>query len=275
MVEPGHLEPRLPADLAEPCASAAVAALVEVEQVAHAREVAREPGVGAGDRGVQVRIARDVEIRPAVAAHVSDRRACIPAGCGDPCRARPLRERALAAVPEQLDAGRRRDDQVGAAVVVQVRRDAPFAAHREACVRPRGHVHEPALDVPEKGAAREPSALLPERCVALRVGVDDEEVEPAVVVVVQPAEPAAHHRRRVEGHAEAKGALAEREADLGGDVLQLCAGEFGRSRPGCGRPGGRERQARHDRGQARAVTAQSSGSRCRAGSRSAGRSRPA
>ena len=42
VVEPRHLEPRLPADLAEPRAAASIVALVEVETVAHAHVVAGE-----------------------------------------------------------------------------------------------------------------------------------------------------------------------------------------------------------------------------------------
>ena len=70
--------------------------------------------------------------------------------------------------------------------------------------------------------------------VDVRVRVDDEEVEPAVRVVVQPAEPAAHHRRRVQGHPVPERTLAEVEPDLVGDVHERRAAERA-ARCRCGR----------------------------------------
>ena len=69
--------------------------------------------------------------------------------------------------------------------------------------------------------------------VDVRVRVDDEEVEPAVRVVVQPAEPAAHHRRRVQGLPVTERTLAEVEPDLGCDVHERRTSErAARSRGG-------------------------------------------
>src|SRR5207237_5904261 len=67
-------------------------------------------------------------------------------------------------------------------------------------------------------AARKAAVLLPLRDIAVGIRVDDEEVEPAVVVVVEPAEPAAHHRAYVVRHPVAERALPEVEADPVRDV---------------------------------------------------------
>ena len=53
--------------------------------------------------------------------------------------------------------------------------------------------------------------------VRARVGVDREEVEPAVAVVVDPADASAHHRLVVVRHPEAERALPEVEADGRGE----------------------------------------------------------
>ena len=63
--------------------------------------------------------------------------------------------------------------------------------------------------------------------VRARVRVDDEQVLPAVVVVVEPAEAAAHHRLGVVRHAVAERALLEVEAERRREVGQPQAGEGG------------------------------------------------
>ncbi len=95
--------------------------------------------------------------------------------------------------------------------------------------------------VAEEGASRQAAALLPVGDVRVGVRVDSEQVEPAVVVVVEPAEAAAHHRLGVRGHAEAEGALAEVQAPLLRDVLQPYPSEAGRHGARGGRADGRRR----------------------------------
>ena len=156
VVEAGRLEPRLPADLAE-----SPVAEVQVEQVAHAGEVAGEAGVRVRDRRVQIGVAGDIDVGAAVAVHVRDRRARVPAGRGHPGCAGSLGEPPAALVPEQLQSRRRGDDQVRAAVAVEIRRRAAVAAHGQARVRPRGHVHEVSAHVAEQRAPRQSAALRP------------------------------------------------------------------------------------------------------------------
>ena len=192
------------------------------------RRVARG---GAGDRPVHLGVAGDEQVGPPVAVHVADGRAGVPAEGDDPRRAGALRERAVPVVPEQLVVRGGRDVEVGEAVAVQVGGDAALSSHREACPRRAGDVHEPPVVVAEQCAARQAAVLVPCADVGLGVVVHDEQVEPAVVVVVEPAEPAAHHRRRVGRDAEAEGALPEIEADLLRDVRQANAGEACRRRP--------------------------------------------
>ena len=107
------------------------------------------------------------------------------------------------------------------AVAVQVGGDAALAARSPAPGRTA--VDEaPVVVAEERRSAAGRRAVRAD--VALAVGVDDEEVEPAVVVVVEPADAAAHVRRRVGGDARsgtrpggsrARPAARRRSADAG------------------------------------------------------------
>ncbi len=206
VVEPGGFEARLTTDLAE-----AAAAQVEVEQVAHARVIAREARARPCDRSVQVGVATDEEIRTPVPVDVADRSRASPAASVDAGRGRPLAEPAVALVPEQRGPAGRGDVEIGVAVAVEIRSDTAHPPQGEVRARPPADVDELPLHVPEEGAPGQAAAPLPPWCVALGVGVDDEEVEPAVAVVVEPAEAAAHHRHGIGGDPEAKCAVTKVE----------------------------------------------------------------
>ena len=152
VAEVRRLEPGLVADLLEaPCA------LVQIEQVADAGHVRREAGEGVLHRVVQVGVAGDEDVRPPVAVHVRD------GGAGVPAVLRELRlgEGAVARVPEQVDAARRRHDQVGVAVTVEIRRNAAVALDRQVGMRGGADVLEVAVDVLEQRGAGETAVLLP------------------------------------------------------------------------------------------------------------------
>ena len=103
-------------------------------------------------------------------------------------------------------------------VEVEVGGDAAVPAKRKVGPRAAAHVLEPSAHVPEEGAPGEAAASLRRGDVDVRVRVDDEQVEPAVAVVVEPAEAAAHHRGRIQRHAEAESAVSEGQPDLRRDV---------------------------------------------------------
>ena len=130
-------------------------------------------------------------------------------------------------LPEQLDPVRGRHDQVRPAIAVQIRRGAPVALPLEPGMGARGHVAETAMEVLEQLGARQPFVRLPPQSVTARIRVDGEQVLPTVAVVVEPADSAAHHRRVVVRDPVAERALAEVEADRGGDVGQVDAVERG------------------------------------------------
>ncbi len=162
----------------------------------------------------------------------------MPAVVVDPRLACALDERASAAVPQQGVVGGGGDVEIRVPVQVEVRRHAPVPAQRHVGPRAAADVDEPALDVVEQGAAGQPTLLLPAGDVELRVRVDDEEVHPAVVVVVEPAQPAAHHRDGIGlGHRVAERSVAEVEPDLVGDGLQSGTDEAGCAHEGRCRPG--------------------------------------
>ncbi len=86
-------------------------------------------------------------------------------------------------------------------------------------------VHERAPDVVEERAAGQSTVLLPATSIRIGERVDDEQVEPAVPVVVEPADTPSHHGGQVVGDSEAEGSLAEVEPDLRRDVLEPNIGE--------------------------------------------------
>ena len=133
MVEPRGLEACLNADLAEARAAVLVRAHVQVEEVANTGVVVGKAGSGAGDREVDVGIARDEEIGTAVAVEVCDCRAGMPPVAPDPGSPRALGKCAVAVVPQQLVLPVDSDEEVGVAVPVQVRGDAALATDREPC----------------------------------------------------------------------------------------------------------------------------------------------
>ena len=230
-------------DLTEARAAVPVHALVEVEAVSHAGVVAGEPACRSGDRRVGVGVAGDEQVRPSVAVHVADRGARMPARRVDPRRPRAFRESAVAVSPEErvvavggdVVAGSRHVE-VGVAVQVEVGRDAAVAAKLQVCARAAAHVDELPADVVEQGTAGQATVLRPAHVVLVRVGVDDEQVEPAVGVVVDPAQAGAHHRLGLVVDAEAERALREVEPHLSGDVVQFDPAQGlgpGRRRDGC------------------------------------------
>ena len=78
--------------------------------------------------------------------------------------------------------------------------------------------------------------------VVVRIRVDGEEVEPAVVVDVDPADAAAHHRGHVHRRPRAEGVLLEVDPDRRGDVLEVGAADAGGDE--LGRRAGRDRLGR-------------------------------
>ena len=228
---------------------AAVGPLVEEELAPDALVVRGEARDRSGDQGVHVGVARDEEVGPAVAVHVRHGRAGVPAEGHQPVGSRALAEGAVAVVPEHPVADRRGHVEVGVAIAVEVGGDAAVAADLQPGARARGHVDEPPAHVVEELAARQAAVPQPAREIRVRVRVDDEQVHPAVVVVVDPADAAAHHGGGIAGHAVAERALAEVDADLLRHVLQAHGGKALRGRA-CGRraddrrPGDRRRGRR-------------------------------
>ncbi len=215
-------------------------ALVEVQEIAHG-EVVRREARGRRDGDVGVRVPRDEQVGAPVCVHVADRGSRVPACCGQPGLSRALGERPVALVPQERVVSVRGDVvargghvQVGVAVEVEVRRDASVPPQRQRGTRAAADVLERPVDVPEECRPGWAAALVPGGELGVRVGVDDEEVEPAVCVVVEPAEAAAHHRRRVVRHAEPECAVAEAQAHRRRDVRQRRAVERASD---AGRPG--------------------------------------
>src|SRR5260221_446764 len=82
-----------------------------------------------------------------------------------------------------------------------------------------------ARAVAKGGGRGRPAVWVVGTDAAAPVAVDDEQIEPAVVVVVEPAESAAHHRGYVARHAVTESSLRERNPRLRRDVLQAVARE--------------------------------------------------
>ena len=234
------VDARLLTDLPEPGVALGVVAGVEVEQVADALVVVREPCVGRAG-GVHVGVARDEDVGPPVAVHVRDGGAGVPAPGGDAGGAGALAEVALAVVPEQGIVAGCGDVDVGRAVAVEVARHAAVAAELDVGSRRAADVGEPPLHVVEEGAAGHAAVLQPVAEVVIRIGVDGEQVEPAVAVDVDPADAAAHHRGHVHRRLRPERVLLEVDPHGRGDVLEARSADAGgdelRRRVGCDRLG--------------------------------------
>ncbi len=112
--------------------------------------------------------------------------------------------------------------EVGGHASVPLLRDVRVRAGTDVC--------EASVPILEEGAPRQSAALSPGLAVRVRERVDGEEIEPAVVVVVEPAQTSAHHRMEVVRHPEAEVVLAKVEPDLSGDVRQPHTCEIRRRR---------------------------------------------
>ena len=84
------------------------------------------------------------------------------------------------------------------AVEVEVGCDAAVTAERRSAPEPRLTSSNAPRTLWKRALRGRPPRCSHVAIVRLRVGVDDEQVEPSVLVVVEPAETAAHHRSHVE-----------------------------------------------------------------------------
>jgi hypothetical protein len=119
------------------------------------------------------------------------------------------------------------------AVEVKVGGYAPVPADGQVGARFGADVGELAFHVVEQGGARQASGALPATHFALGVRVHGEEVEPAVLVVVEPTDPASQHGSRIRRDPPAKGTLPEVQPDRVSYVRELerVGRPLGRARP--------------------------------------------
>ena len=216
-----HLEAGLRADLAERRVLVLPGALVQEQEIANAEVGLRKALGRLRERTVQVRISGDKEIGEAVTVHVPDGGAGVPAVDADPGRTGALGERAVAVVPEKHALAHGGDIDVRVTVEVEVSGNTPVPADGQVSARFGADVGELAFHVVEQGGARQASAVLPAVDLALGVRVHGEEVEPAVLVVVEPADPASQHGPRVRRDLPVKDALLEVQPDCMSYVRQL------------------------------------------------------
>ncbi len=242
-------------------APAVGAPLVQVQQVADPRVGVGEPLRGPGDGAVHVGVPGDEQVGPAVAVDVTDGRPRVPADGRGAGGLGPLGEGSVALVPQERAGLHARHVQIRVAVEIEVRRHAAVAADGEIGAGAGADVDEGALDVVVQGAPGQPARLFPPADLLFGVRVDRIEVEPAVAVVVEPADPRPRHRRRVGRDLPPKRTLPEVDPDLAGDVGELdprrpVARREGRGRWACSHrhsPGPRtptSRRRRSDRGRA-------------------------
>ena len=225
------LDARRSSDLSERRVPVLVGAFVQVEEIADGCVVGWEAGRRVDDE-VRIGVRRDEEIRPPVPVDVADDGCRVPRLPVDAGPDGAFGERPVPVVPKERVPGVRRDVvpgaghvEVGATVHVEVGCHTAVSANGEVGAGARRHVHEPSSHVVVERGSREAAVGVRGNDVDVRVRVDDEEVQPAVRVVVQPAEPAPHHRRRVEGLPVPERTLAEVEPDLVCDVHERRASE--------------------------------------------------
>ena len=217
VLEADDLETRFSPHLAKG-GPVAVAALVQIEQVPTSLVRVREALRRTDDRLVEVGVAGHDEVRPPVAVEVARRRTGVPAEGIDPRLLRSLGEAPVAVVPQQPAELGRRHEEVGMAVEIQVGGDTALSPDGEPGSGLLRHVGEATFDVSEETARRQPARGFPAGSIAFGVAVDDEEIEPAVLVVVEPAQAATDHCGRIGLLAEAEGSMPEAKASLRGHV---------------------------------------------------------
>ena len=112
------------------------------------------------------------------------------------------------------------------AVLIEIGCDTAVPAHRDVDSGIRAHVLEATTDVAVEPAPWQAALRLRGDDVDVRMRVDDEEVEPAVTVVVEPAQSSAHHRCRIQRHPESERSVAEVEPNLLGHVDERRAAQL-------------------------------------------------
>jgi hypothetical protein len=217
LLGPGF-ETCFPAHFAEGHSPVLAFAVAQKEQVTHPEGSVGEPLGRLGIRVVGVGVAGNEEIRPAVAVDVPDPRSAVPAGGTNPGLGRTLRERAVSVVPQQLVDALGGHVQIDVAVAIEIRGDTTDAADGKTGAGFGGHVTEGAGFVLVQRRGGQATLFAPAGRLDLGVGVDDEQIQPPVVIEVQPAEPTSHHRRGIRRDPPAEGPVFEVDADLMCDV---------------------------------------------------------
>ncbi len=176
-------------------------------------------------------VTRDVEVEPAVAVVVEERRAEAPEVDQGAANRRGVAERAVAVVEVQDVGAEVRQVEVGLAVIVDVAHGHAVAEAAEAHARPFGHVLE--SEVAE--VAIEPVAhRRVGRGQRQGAGAGEIQVLPAVAVVVEHGDPAPEGGREMLHGVEAAG-VDERDPGTLGHVAEAEARRLARR----GRRGGR------------------------------------
>ena len=179
---------------------------------------------GASGTGLfNVGVARHDEVGQAVAVHVTDSRAAVPAERCDTCVARSFREVAVTVVPQEQLLGGSRDVEIGVSVGVEVAGDAARSSDGEVRARVLADVFEATAVVPVERRLGKAARAPPARNLDDGVRVDGEEVELAVAVVVEPAETRALHGGDVGCGIPPECSLPEVDTHLVGDVDELRA----------------------------------------------------
>ncbi|MBS1252242.1 MAG: hypothetical protein MAG451_01280 [Anaerolineales bacterium] len=166
--------------------------MVEVQSVGKAVVVLWEGAAGLWDLVVQIDVGSHEEVGPAVVVQVAHDGGAVPLRRGDAGGRSAFGEGAVAVVPEQRVRPVSGDVEVPPAILVEISGDAAVAPHCQIGTRRCTDVGEGAAIVAVQRVAREAALLLPEIDLVLGVRVDEVEVQPAVVVVVDPAEGGYH-----------------------------------------------------------------------------------
>ena len=192
---------------------------------------------------IEVDVVGGKQIEEAVAVVIHERAARAPACAGDEPRAGgDVFERAVAAVPEQTVLTPESHEQIGEAVVVVVSCARPLSPADERKARLCGHVFEGAVRAVAIQVTRGLPAL---REPFERGAVDEEQIEEAVVVVIEHRHAAAGRLEQVLVRAltaiGGRGGETSRARDVGERESQ-------RDRRLRGRDGGQPEEQRHDHG---------------------------
>ena len=136
---------------------------------------------------VQINIGRHEKVGPSIPVEVADHRRAVPFGRRYSGCLGPFPEGAIPIIPEQGVGALGGYVKIPPAIAVEIRGYAAIASYRQIGLAGFAHVSKRTPQVAVECVARQPALELPVAHFCFGVAVDQIQIQPAVVVIVDPA----------------------------------------------------------------------------------------